>query len=561
MSDDFPRDAGFLAGRREILLGGLALSAGVVAPRILAATEAAPIVTTTYGKVRGAIVEGGINKFLGIRYGAPPVGTLRFMPPQPPAKWTDIADATTYGHCAFQGKLDLGGAGTTPIGAALEKLQKFTIVGLAPGVTESEDCLSLNVWTPGTDKRRRPVMVWIHGGGFSVASGSIPFCDGVNLARKQDVVVVSVNHRLSALGYLYLAETMGSAYAKSGNVGMLDLVLSLEWVRDNIAAFGGDPTNVTIFGQSGGGAKVSTLLGMPSANGLFHKAIIESGAGIHSNTPAMANDAAKTILAELKIQPGDIASLQAVSAQRLISAAISTGTLGRLSPVVDKDVLPADPFNPLAPKQSAGVPILIGATKDETTLFTASQPWFGKLTEAELQQRVSKVLGSGTDAAIAAYHSVHPDYSPTYIFTGLQSLSWLIASIRLAELQLSQKAAPVWMYYMTWNIPAIDGVLKSPHATEVPLVFDNVEKVTAFLGNDAVAHRLADQMSSAWAAFARRGDPNTPKLPSWPAYDTTKRATMAFDVASHVVQDPAGSVIRAVGEAGHNPMTWMAAGR
>ena len=371
-----------------------------------------PVVQTRAGAVQG-LVEDDILAFKGIRYGAAPIGPLRFMPPTPAASWTGIYDATDFGAPAMQ----LAGGNTvdTSSDAGLQMHRVFT----TPSELKimNEDCLFLNVWTPGADAKKRPVMLWIHGGGFAYGSGAQPIyqCDG--LARFGDVVTVSVNHRLNVFGYLNLADIMGPAYASSGTVGMQDLVLALRWVRDNIAAFGGDPDNVMIMGQSGGGQKVCLLLSMDSAKGLFHKASIESGANPTVGRKARATDAAKKLLAELKVAPGDIAALQALPAPTILAAAakVGVGGAGGSGPILDGVAITRDPFLPDAPDVSADVPILVGWCKDEWTIFTAGEPWFGTMTEADLQTRVAP-LGDTGQKLLAAYRKAYPDYSPTYLW-------------------------------------------------------------------------------------------------------------------------------------------------
>jgi para-nitrobenzyl esterase len=386
-------------------------------------------------------------------------------------------------------------------------------------------------------------MVWFHGGGFAYGSGAWPMYDGANLARKGDVVVVTLNHRLNAFGYLELAQIFGSEYAASGNVGMLDLVAALEWVRDHAAAIGGDGGNITIFGESGGGAKVSYLMAMPAAQGLFHKAIIESGPGLDALPLTSASDDARALLAELKVsEPGQ---LQALPAPQIINAAYAImarkpGQFGMnfLEPVVDERVLPAQPFDPAAPTLSAAVPLIIGTNKDEMTLFMAGQPWFGKLSEAEFETRARQQLGARAPAVIAALKLTFPDYSPSYLATALATATFMWGnSIKLAERKAAQKA-PVFMYQLTFETPVGKGVLKTPHALEIPFVFDTVERARALVGPGPDPQRLANQMSAAWLAFAHSGEPNATAIPYWPPYDVKARTTMLFNTDSHVVDDP-----------------------
>jgi para-nitrobenzyl esterase len=349
-----------------------------------------------------------------------------------------------------------------------------------------------------------------------------------------------MNHRLNAFGYLYLGDLMGPEYAASGNVGMLDLVAVLEWVRDNIAAFGGDPGNVTIMGQSGGGAKVSILMAMPAAKGLFHKASIQSGPGLKVGRKTGASATAKAILADLGVAPGDIKALQGVPAQALVAAAAKhPGGFGNsgLSPIVD-DNLPRDPFDPDASPLNADVPILIGCVKDEMTIFTASEPWFGTMTEADLTNR-AKTLGPKGAEVIDVVRKLHPTYTPTYLYTAAISAQFAFAnSIRLAERKAAQHGGPAYFWYLTWETPAGGGVFKTPHTMEIPFMMYSYDKVRTFVGEGPAPKRMADQIAGAWVAFARTGKPDGPLTPPWPAYDAEKRATMVFDLKSTVVEDP-----------------------
>jgi para-nitrobenzyl esterase len=538
--------------RRELLRLGAGLGTCGMLTKLIGADAPVPVPTkvtkTTYGAVQG-LVQNGIQVFKGIRYAAPPIGPLRFLPPEKPKPWKDVADATEFGAPAMQMAPPTSTSPASDFGRQLASIYTTP----AEIKIENENCLFLNVWTQGLgDAKKRPVMVWLHGGGFAYGSGAWPIYDGANLARKGDVVVVTVNHRLNLFGYLYLGQLAGDQYAKSGNAGMLDLVAALEWVRDNIEAFGGDPSNVTILGESGGGAKVSTLLAMPDAKGLFHRAIIQSGPGLRGAPKEAATHAAKGILDELQVSPSDMKALQGIPAETIIAAAIAAGAKSgvsgmgamlRLAPVVDGVVLPSDPFTPAAPAISANVPILIGSNKDEMTLFTAAEPWFGKLTDAELEQRAKQMAGAKAGPLLAAFRKLHPDYSPTYLMNQVMTASTMFAgSVTLAERKAAQKAAPVYMYYLVWDTPVGNGLFKSPHTLDIPFMFDNVDKARVLVGPGPQPEALAKQMSDAWLAFARTGSPNTKSLPDWPAYTSEKRATMLFDVTSRVVEDPNAEV-------------------
>jgi para-nitrobenzyl esterase len=537
--------------RRSVLATGASAAALAATPATaIAALAGPPSVATTSGPVQGGISYNGTICFKGIRYGAPPTGALRFLPPQKPMAWKDPVAATKFGSPAMQ--MPSGTAGEEPKTPLAQSLQ-VVYPTLAEWKENSEDCLFLNVWTPSINAgRKHPVMVWLHGGGFAYGSGAWPSYDGGNLARKGDVVVVTLNHRLNAFGYLELGDIFGPDYAQSGNAGMLDIVLALEWVRDNIAGFDGDPSNVTIFGESGGGAKVSTLMAMPAAKGLFHKAIIESGPGLKGVPKAAATKDAKDILAQLKIS--DIKTLQAAPAADIVKAAFAVAAqrgpgseIRFLAPVVDGTVLPGDPFDPAAPAISAQVPLIIGTNKDEMTLFLAGQPWFGRLTDDQLAAQAPMMAGPNAPAIIAALKKAHPDYSPTYLLAELITTTFMWGgSVTLATRKAAQNAAPVYMYQLVWETPIGGGIFKSPHTLEIPFVFDTVEVTRPLLGPGPAPQTLADQMSASWIAFARTGNPNNPAIPDWPAYDKANRATMLFDVSSRVVDDPYPDVRKAL---------------
>ena len=497
-----------------------------------------PVVQTKSGAVQG-LVEDGVLAFKGIRYGAPPIGKLRFMPPRPTAPWQGIYDATDFGAPAMQ----IAGGATVNVGSdsALQMHRVFTTASELKIM--NEDCLFLNVWTPGADNRKRPVMVWIHGGGFSYGSGAQPIyqCDG--LARFGNVVTVSLNHRLNVFGYLHLGDVMGPDYASSGTVGMQDLVLALQWIKDNIEAFGGDPDNVMIMGQSGGGQKVCLLLSMPSAKGLFHKASIQSGANPAVGRKERANEAAKKLLAELKIKPGDIAALQAVPALSIVEAAerAQIGGPGALSPILDGIAITRDPFLPDAPDVSADVPILVGWCKDEWTIFTAGEPWFGRMTEAELEARV-KPLGEPGAKLLAAFRKTYPDYSPTYLWVQMISARVMQGSEIVATAKAAKGRAPAYVWFMTWETPVEGGIFKTPHTMELPFSLYSFEKVRAYVGEGRDPKRMADQIAGAWVAFARTGKPDHPGIPHWPEFNAQQRPVMEFNLKSRVVNDPLGDV-------------------
>jgi len=494
-----------------------------------------PVVETRAGRVQGLVMDG-VCHFRGVRYGAAPIGPLRWAPPQPAKAWTGIFDASDFGAPAMQ----LAG------GTSVETTNDFGFqmhrVFTTPSELKvmNEDCLYLNVWTPAPDGKKRPVMVWIHGGGYAYGSGAQPIyqCDG--LARAGDVVAVSVNHRLNVFGYLHLGDLMGPDYATSGTVGMQDLVLALQWVRDNIAAFGGDPGNVMIMGQSGGGAKVSTLLAMPSAKGLFHKAAIQSGPGLTVGRKGPATEASRKLLDALEVKPGDIAALRALPAETILAAAAKVGGgFGGVGsgPILDEVVITRDPFTPDAPDVSADVPILIGWAKDEWTIFTAGEPWFGRMSEDDLQTRI-KPFGEPGQRLLAAYRQAYPAYSPTYLWIQMISGRVMLGSEAIAARKTAKGAAPAYVYMVAWETPAAGGAFKTPHTMEIPFMLYSYDKVRTFVGEGPGPGHMADQIGGAWVAFARTGRPDHPGIPHWPAYNTANHPVMEFAAQSRVVNDP-----------------------
>lgn len=522
-----------LTRRRFLSHSALLVSAAAVADMpALAAEEHGPVVDTAAGKVRGT-QRNGVHAFKGIPYGASTAGANRFMPPVKPQPWTGVRDATRYGHQSPQN-------------------MHFTDV-LAPQADPAEgfdeDCLVLNVWTPGVnDGHKRPVMFWIHGGGFAQESGSWPWLDGAALARRGDVVVVTINHRLNIFGYLHLADIGGEKYAASGNAGMLDLVAGLQWVRDNIAQFGGDPNSVMIFGESGGGAKVCTLLAMPAAKGLFHRAAIQSGSWLRGVPREDAAATAKAVVEELGISASSIDKIQSVPVKTLLS--LKVGAMPPLpprrgalrmgySPVVDGTILPAHPFDPVATPLAADIPLLVGCTRYEATLFYLADASVFTLDEPSLHRRVAEILDESlAPRAIDTYRKANPGASPSDLFLLIASDRLVRRdTIRLLERKHAQGKAPVYAYLFNWKSPALEGRLRAPHTVEIPFVFDNTD-VPTVMTRSPDAKALAVKTSSAWIAFARSGNPNHAGLPHWPAYTTSARATMTFDNTCAVVNDP-----------------------
>jgi para-nitrobenzyl esterase len=500
-------------------------------------------VDTANGKLRGRSV-AGIHSFLGVRYGASTDGRNRFMPPRKPQPWTGVQDAFSYGNSAPQSNPAQADAGAQrgDIGQLLAGTD-------GPRPPESEDCLFLNVWTPGVnDNGKRPVMFWLHGGGFTTGSDSGALFIGANLARRGDVVVVGINHRLGALGFTHLGDLGGEEFVHSGNVGMLDAVAALEWVRDNIGRFGGDPNRVMIFGESGGGQKVSMLLGSPPARGLFHRAVIESGPGPKMMERDRATEIARMLLSEVGLDAKRVPELQSLPMEKILAAQFAVsgklrgfpGIIDGFAPVLDPTVLPAHPFYPHATRVSEDVPVIVGNNRTEMTLF--ADPAAFSLDENGLKTRTKAFLGDRADALIEVYRRANPRATPSDLFF----LIWTddpttIFSNNIAERRAALGKAPTYRYRFDWETPALGGQLKSPHTLEMPFVFDNAQVAPGLTGGaspEAVA--LAARVSEAWIAFATRGDPNSKKsgLPPWPAYDSQRRATMLFNNESKVVDDP-----------------------
>src|SRR6202050_845451 len=527
-----------MIGRREFvkssLVGAAALGSPLGRAMFAAADSPSPVAATRYGRVRGASADG-VSTFKGIHYGANPEGAGRFLPPVAPQPSNAVAEALSYGDLAPQ---NLSGATGSDIRIAMGDI-------FGPGKV-SEDCLILNVWTPSLTHGRRPVMVWLHGGGYTGGSDGAPTYDGTNLARKQNLVVVGINHRLNVFGYLYLGEIGGPKYADSGNVGMLDCMLALEWVRDNIAHFGGDPNNVTIFGESGGGGKVSVLMAMPPAKGLIHKAIVESGSTLRVSTADEADAAARKYLAQLKIAPDRVDDLQKVPMADMLAAmrAMTGPNSIRLGPVVDGRSLPRQPFDPDAPAQSASIPMLIGNNGTESTLLIGmADASVFSLNETDMRTKLKAYLHSTDDAKldalIATYKQNRPNATPSDIYFAVTTDRMMrMNAVTQAERKVAQGAAPAYMYIFAWQTPILGGKLRSPHAIELGFVFDNTDKTAVYTGAGAATAALAAKMSAAWAAFARTGNPNVPGLPHWPFYDTATRATMIFNDDCTVVNDP-----------------------
>jgi len=488
---------------------------------------AAAMASTQFGPVRGAL-ESGIDVFRGIPYGAATDGPNRFRPPVPPRPWTKVRDATAFGDRCPQL--------TLPGGSAFSSWSEPTHA--------SEDCLNLNVWTPGLrDGRRRPVMVWLHGGGYALSSGASSVFDGTRLARRGDVVVVTLNHRLNLFGYLYLAKFAGSDYPDSGNVGQLDIVAALRWVRDNIAEFGGDPNAVMIFGESGGGGKVGTLMAMPAAKGLFQRAAMESGFAVTAISADAATKTAESLLAALHLRRQDIRRLASLPTAKLLAALdqLTHGSPFGFGPVVDGRSLPRDPFSPDAPEVSADVPLIVGSNGTETTiLFPPAGAFDLDWDGLEKQLQASGIPAAAVGSLVAGFRTLKPDATPSDLYFTITTERGMGANaMAVAERKAALGRAPAYLYRLEWRTPVEGGRLRAPHGLDVPMVFDNVAKSESLVGPDlSRVQQIADAMSDAWIAFARSGTPSSPGLASWPAYDTRLKSTMVFNVVSRSIDDP-----------------------
>ncbi|WP_288380317.1 carboxylesterase/lipase family protein [uncultured Massilia sp.] len=505
--------------RRTFLQQSIFLASTLLGAGAHAAQGESPLATTRHGRIRG-YRDNGINVFKGVRYGASTC-VRRFMAPLPPQAWDGVVDALGYGPSCPQ---------------------------ISREDAVSEDCLFLNVWSPALrDRGKRPVMVYIHGGAYNNGSGSSPLYDGVRLCRRGDVVVVTVNHRLNAFGYLYLARFGDGMFADSGNAGQLDLILALRWVRDNIAEFGGDPGNVTVFGQSGGGAKIATLMAMPAAAGLFHRAATMSGQQVTASGPLNATLRAQALLDALKLPAARAGEIRSLPFQRIVEVLGTRDPVlpfGGVSfaPVLDERNLPRHPFYPDAPGQSAGIPMMIGNTHDETRAFLGGDPANFALTWEQLPARLAPNMRVDVqpEAVIAAYRKLYPALSPSDLFFKITtaSRSWRGAIIEAEE--RARSGSPAFVYQLDWATPKDGGRFGAPHASDIQLVFDNIAKPGATaIGPQAQA--MADMMSDAFIAFARTGVPSASALPRWEPYDLARRQTMVFDVPPRMEDDPRGA--------------------
>ena len=489
---------------------------------ILASSSVA-VAQTANGKVAGYI-QDGVTIFKGIPYAK----ANRFEAPVQADSWEGIRSCRQYGPVSPQGARS--GWANDEIAFAFN---------WNDGV-QGEDCLRLNVWTPALDSRKRPVMVWLHGGGYSAGSGQeLPSYDGTSLAFAEDVVVVSINHRLNVLGFLDLS-AYGEKYAKSANAGLLDIVASLKWVRDNIAAFGGDPSNVTIFGQSGGGGKVTTLLATPCAKGLFHKAIVQSGSMLRTMESKYSRKIGIATVRNLGLDASSIDKISEVPYGELLAAgekaiaqvkaeADRDGVASFIfgwAPTVDGAVLPSQPFDPQAPAISADIPMIIGTTRHEFSM-TTYVPALRNAGREEVIGILKGRYGEGTERFLELFAKAYPGSKPADMLDA--DFVFRPSAIEQALRKSLQGAAPVYMYMFNWESPVLDGILRSTHCMEIPFVFNNADRHASMTGGGAQAMKLASKMSHCWAEFARCGKPSAEGLPEWEPFEAEKRAVMFFD--------------------------------
>ena len=550
-----------ISRRNFLLQGSMALTSGAALSRYAKAVESAGQeqveVATTYGRIRG-LRTNGLQTFKGIPYGGPVSGAHRFKAAPPLQPWSGVRDALKGGAPSLQ----------TPL------RPYFGISEALP----AEDCLFLNVWTPEADGQKRPVMFYSHGGGFSQGSGSTPYQDGGTLACTWNVVVVETNHRLGLMGFLYLGDLAGEEYATSGNQGMLDICDGLKWVHQNIGRFGGDPDNVMIFGESGGGAKTSCLYAMPAAAPYFNKASIESGPGVRMMPRDMATETTVMVLKELGLGKDDWRKLLEIPGEKLLDIQVALGKRpggpltmsggrkgiggggrpGGFGPVVDGSVLPHHPFDPEAPSISKNKPLMVGYNRDETIFFfmEGHNTDVFNLTETSLKERLQKEFGEHADEVYIAYHKSRPEASPTDLYIAISTARMIgFGSITIAERKFAQHGAPVYSYIFTYEserlVPGTQHKVGAAYALEIAYKFDLIQPsekapvedpaqtaTRTMMDTGPASVKTAENMSQIWSTFARTGKPGAKGQPEWPAYDTTRRATMLINAECKVVDDP-----------------------
>ncbi|HXN14354.1 MAG TPA: carboxylesterase/lipase family protein [Candidatus Acidoferrales bacterium] len=486
------------------------------------------IVSTRYGKLEGE-EQSGLTVFKGVPFAAAPENVRRWLPPEKPLPWTGVRDGRRFGAVAPQNSV------TNQALAAMKIDQQ-----------QSEDCLNLNLWTPALDRARRPVMVWIHGGGFTIGGGSQEIYNGSVLAKRGDVVVVTINYRLGPLGFLRLNDVTNGRIPSSGNEGLLDQLAALQWMRDNIAEFGGDPDNVTIFGESAGGMSVGALLAMPSARGLFHKAIPQSGSCDTVSSIARANRTAERVLSKLSVSAGDADAIRAIPVAQLLTGVFGADgktpdrELGMAyQPVVDGAVIPRELIEMVAQGSAAGVAVMVGSNLEEWKLFSAMDPSAQRLDKAGLVARMSKRMTADfASSIIASYErartSAGASITPPELFSAIETdRVFRMPGVRLAEIH-GRSERRAYNYLFTWRSPAMRGALGSCHALELGFVFgtNHLAGMRRFAGEGPAAEKLAIEMQDAWIAFARDGNPG------WAGYTEARRATMLFGETSSVAEAP-----------------------
>jgi para-nitrobenzyl esterase len=520
--------------RRDFLGWSALAAAGLCAEGLFAPAWAQDIrglpttaaVQTASGRLRG-VVRFGVNQFWGVPYAASTAGANRFMPPTKVAPWNGVRDCFQVGNRSPQ----------DPDGPISE------VFALDRQEPMGEDCLNLNVFTPALGSGNRPVMVWLHGGGFSGGSGNWLLYEGTNLARKEDVVMVSVTHRLNLFGFLYLADLGGGEkWATASNAGMQDIVAALAWIKENISAFGGNPNNVTVFGQSGGGSKVTTLMAMPSAKGLFHRAIAMSGAQVRGATRENATRGAEQFLAKLGLKPNQLDRLESFTLKQLQDAYYAEPRIQGLAtgPVVDGKSLPRDQWSPDAPAVSADVPLMMGSTETEDAWNDPPPPL--QMSEDEMLTRVKRIVRNDEAKArdmVALYRKTHAGISNTDVWLIMNADNTRRANAQLLnELKAAQGKAPSYLYYFSWRSPVHKGQMKSYHTLDIPFALYNIDQAASMTGAMQDRYALAHKMSAAFASFARTGNPNHADLPNWPAFNTRAYPTMVFGNECKVMNDP-----------------------
>lgn len=511
-----------MMNRRLVLLGGSAVLGGCVSgvPGATGLPLDPLVVETAQGRYRGR-PDGRVLTFQGMRYGATTAGPNRFLPPRPPQAWAGVRDALTFGDQAPQAN---------------------TI--LAAEHAMSEDCLRINVWTPAADRARRPVLLWFHGGGFEAGASSIPLYDGAKIAQRGDVVVATINHRLNVFGHCYLANVLGEDFAKSGNVGYLDLVAALSWVRENIEGFGGDPDNVMIYGQSGGGRKVSLCFAGREAKGLFHKGVVQSGSHLRVQQIELANDLSDRLLKELGIARSEAIRLQDVPLATLSAAQqkVIAGAGARFSPVLDGHSFAAHPFLPDAPAISSHIPVMLGTTRTELTSQLGSRPGIFDMDRPTAQAALAAFLPREDIAeAFDVFQASRPEASPSEVFFTIASARGYVRdqTIMAENRVMAAGPAPTYVYRLMWRSPVEGGRRVSQHSLDLPFIFDTVDTVPHITGPETEETRaMVDQMANTWLAFARTGNPNHGGIPEWKPYDLERRPTMMFDLPPSLEFDP-----------------------